>query len=52
MSYWEMADLISLAMEMVPELLVYKHWIQLNLGLRARVGEYNQEGRVTSHATT
>ncbi|XP_051912067.1 zinc finger protein 420-like [Hippocampus zosterae] len=36
MSYWEIADFVSLAMEMVPELLVCKHWIQLNLGLRAR----------------
>ncbi|XP_077400716.1 uncharacterized protein LOC144035127 [Vanacampus margaritifer] len=35
-SYWELADFVSLAVEMVPELLVYKHRMQLNLGLRAR----------------
>ncbi|XP_037099582.1 probable tRNA N6-adenosine threonylcarbamoyltransferase isoform X1 [Syngnathus acus] len=35
-SYWEIADFVSLAVEIVPELLVYKHRMQLNLGLRAR----------------
>lgn len=32
-----MADVVSLVADMVPELMMYKHWTQLNLGLRARV---------------
>ncbi|XP_068163326.1 zinc finger protein 11-like [Antennarius striatus] len=36
MNYWRVADYISLVMDMVPELLMYKHRTQLNLGLRAR----------------
>ncbi|XP_062299950.1 zinc finger protein 132-like [Scomber scombrus] len=36
MNYWEVAEFISLVNDMVPELLLYKHRTQLNLGLRAR----------------
>ncbi|XP_076006841.1 uncharacterized protein LOC143001228 isoform X2 [Genypterus blacodes] len=36
MSYWEVAEFVSLVMDMVPELLMDKHRTQLNLGLRAR----------------
>ncbi|XP_054656696.1 zinc finger protein 11-like isoform X2 [Dunckerocampus dactyliophorus] len=36
MSYWEVAEFVSLVMDMVPELLMYKHRMQLNMGLRAR----------------
>ncbi|XP_061817257.2 uncharacterized protein [Nerophis lumbriciformis] len=36
MSYWEVAEFVSLVMDMVPELLMDKHRMQLNLGLRAR----------------
>uniref|UniRef100_A0A8P4KFP8 C2H2-type domain-containing protein n=1 Tax=Dicentrarchus labrax TaxID=13489 RepID=A0A8P4KFP8_DICLA len=38
MNYWKVAEFVSLVMDMVPELLMYKHRMQLNLGLRARVG--------------
>ncbi|XP_070785144.1 zinc finger protein 11-like [Enoplosus armatus] len=36
MNYWKVAEFVSLVMDMVPELLMYKHSMQLNLGLRAR----------------
>ncbi|KAK2858748.1 hypothetical protein Q5P01_003368 [Channa striata] len=36
MNYWEVAEFVSLVMDMVPELLMFKHRTQLNLGLRAR----------------
>nr|XP_046234336.1 zinc finger protein 37-like [Scatophagus argus] len=36
MNYWKVAEHVSLMMDMVPELLMYKHRMQLNLGLRAR----------------
>uniref|UniRef100_UPI003AAA5282 uncharacterized protein n=1 Tax=Centroberyx gerrardi TaxID=166262 RepID=UPI003AAA5282 len=36
MNYWKVAEFVSLVMEMVPELLMYKHRTQLDLGLRAR----------------
>ncbi|XP_044042797.1 zinc finger protein 16-like isoform X2 [Siniperca chuatsi] len=36
MNYWKVAEYVSLVMDMVPELLMYKHRMQLNLGLRAR----------------
>nr|XP_020456966.1 zinc finger protein 585A-like isoform X1 [Monopterus albus] len=36
MNYWKVAEFVSLVMDMVPELLMYKHKTQLNLGLRAR----------------
>ncbi|XP_020506223.1 zinc finger protein 11 [Labrus bergylta] len=36
MSYWTVAEFVSLVTEMVPELLMYKHRTQLLLGLRAR----------------
>ncbi|XP_069012614.1 zinc finger protein 11-like [Embiotoca jacksoni] len=36
MNYWTVAEFVSLAVDMVPELLMYKHRTQLNLGLRAR----------------
>nr|XP_057933867.1 zinc finger protein 420-like isoform X2 [Doryrhamphus excisus] len=36
LSYWEVAEFVSLVMDMVPDLLMYKHRMQLNLGLRAR----------------
>ncbi|KAK2883271.1 zinc finger protein 11-like isoform X2 [Channa argus] len=36
MNYWKVADFVSFVMDMVPELLMYKHRTQLNLGLRAR----------------
>ncbi|XP_040885768.1 zinc finger protein 132-like isoform X2 [Toxotes jaculatrix] len=36
MNYWNVAEFVSLVMDMVPELLMYKHKTQLNLGLRAR----------------
>lgn len=37
MSYWKVAEYVSLVMDMVPELFMQKHRMQLNLGLRARV---------------
>ena len=37
MNYWKVAEFVSLALDMVPELLMYKHKTQLILGLRARV---------------
>uniref|UniRef100_A0A1A7X6R6 C2H2-type domain-containing protein n=2 Tax=Iconisemion striatum TaxID=60296 RepID=A0A1A7X6R6_9TELE len=36
MSYWKVAEFISLVVELVPELLMYQHRTQLILGLRAR----------------
>ncbi|XP_033470857.2 uncharacterized protein LOC117249357 isoform X2 [Epinephelus lanceolatus] len=36
MNYWKVAEFVSLVTDMVPELLMYKHRMQLNLGLRAR----------------
>ncbi|XP_017287022.1 zinc finger protein 709 isoform X2 [Kryptolebias marmoratus] len=36
MSYWEVAEFVSLVVDAVPELLTCKHRTQLNLGLRAR----------------
>ncbi|XP_035003037.2 zinc finger protein 7 [Hippoglossus stenolepis] len=36
MNYWNVAEFVCLATDMVPELLMYKHRTQLNLGLRAR----------------
>ncbi|XP_056132497.1 zinc finger protein 658B-like isoform X2 [Lampris incognitus] len=36
MNYWKVAEFVSLVMDMVPELLMYKHRTQLDLGLRAR----------------
>ncbi|XP_041820254.1 zinc finger protein 814-like isoform X2 [Chelmon rostratus] len=36
MNYWKVAEYVSLVMDMVPELLLHKHRMQLNLGLRAR----------------
>lgn len=36
MNYWKVAEFVSFVMETVPELLLHKHWTQLNLGLRAR----------------
>ncbi|XP_075932273.1 uncharacterized protein LOC142931978 isoform X1 [Anarhichas minor] len=36
LNYWKVAEFVSLVMDMVPELLMYKHGTQLNLGLRAR----------------
>uniref|UniRef100_A0A3B4UVP1 Zinc finger protein 11-like n=2 Tax=Seriola dumerili TaxID=41447 RepID=A0A3B4UVP1_SERDU len=36
MNYWKVAEFVSLVMDMVPELLMYKYRTQLNLGLRAR----------------
>lgn len=38
MNYWKVAEYVSLVVDMVPELLMYKQRMQLNLGLRARVG--------------
>lgn len=38
MNYWKVAEYVSLVIDMVPELLMFKHRAQLNLGLRARVG--------------
>lgn len=38
MNYWKVAEYVSLVIDMVPELLMFKHRTQLNLGLRARVG--------------
>ncbi|XP_037617223.1 zinc finger protein 599-like isoform X2 [Sebastes umbrosus] len=35
-NYWKVAEFVSLVMDAVPELLMYKHRTQLNLGLRAR----------------
>lgn len=40
MSYWKVAEFVSLVMDLVPELLMFKHRTQLNLGLRARVGTW------------
>lgn len=37
MNYWKVAEYVSLVMDMVPELFMQKHRMQLNLGLRARV---------------
>ncbi|KAG7497612.1 zinc finger 11-like [Solea senegalensis] len=36
MNYWNVAEFVALVMDMVPELLMYKHRTQLNLGLKAR----------------
>ncbi|KAG7215867.1 hypothetical protein INR49_021848 [Caranx melampygus] len=36
LNYWKVAEFVSVVMDMVPELLMYKHRAQLNLGLRAR----------------
>ncbi|XP_035985832.1 probable tRNA N6-adenosine threonylcarbamoyltransferase isoform X8 [Fundulus heteroclitus] len=36
MNYWKVSDFVSLVVDMVPELLMYKHRTQLNLGLRVR----------------
>ncbi|XP_047430709.1 zinc finger protein 11-like [Mugil cephalus] len=36
MNYWKVAEFVSLVVDMVPDLLMYKHRSQLNLGLRAR----------------
>ncbi|KAI9542964.1 hypothetical protein NQZ68_013895 [Dissostichus eleginoides] len=36
MNYWKLAEFVSFVMDMVPELLMCKHRMQLNLGLRAR----------------
>ncbi|XP_068442879.1 zinc finger protein 11-like [Clinocottus analis] len=36
LNYWKVAEFVSLVMDVVPELLMYKHRAQLNLGLRAR----------------
>ncbi|KAM9845843.1 uncharacterized protein ACBR49_010839 [Aulostomus maculatus] len=36
LNYWKVAEFVSLVMDMIPELLMYKHKMQLNLGLRAR----------------
>ncbi|XP_078137651.1 uncharacterized protein LOC144537701 [Sander vitreus] len=36
LNYWKVAEFVSLVMDMVPELLMFKHRMQLNLGLRAR----------------
>ncbi|XP_061618839.1 zinc finger protein 420-like [Phyllopteryx taeniolatus] len=38
-SYWEVADFVSSVSGTVPELLAFKHRLQLDLGLRARVNE-------------
>ncbi|XP_030004711.1 zinc finger protein 17-like isoform X2 [Sphaeramia orbicularis] len=35
-NYWKVAEFVSLVVDMVPELLMYKHRTQLNLGLRAK----------------
>ncbi|XP_029016204.1 zinc finger protein 585B-like isoform X2 [Betta splendens] len=35
-NYWKVAEFVSFVMDMVPELLMYKHRTHLNLGLRAR----------------
>lgn len=37
MNYWKVAEFVSVVTDMVPELLMYRHRAQLNLGLRARV---------------
>lgn len=37
MNYWKVAEYVSLVMDMVPELFMQKHRMQLDLGLRARV---------------
>ncbi|XP_047245324.1 zinc finger protein 11-like isoform X2 [Girardinichthys multiradiatus] len=36
MNYWQVSDFVSLVVDMVPELLMFKHRTQLNLGLRVR----------------
>lgn len=38
LNYWTVADYVSLVVDMVPDLLVHRHRLQLLLGLRARVG--------------
>ncbi|XP_059181683.1 zinc finger protein 585A-like [Centropristis striata] len=35
-NYWKVAEFVTLVVDMVPELLMYEHRTQLNLGLRAR----------------
>uniref|UniRef100_UPI0037E9003D zinc finger protein 11-like n=1 Tax=Semicossyphus pulcher TaxID=241346 RepID=UPI0037E9003D len=35
-NYWKVAEFVSLVTDMIPELLMYKHIKQINLGLRAR----------------
>ncbi|XP_020784709.2 putative zinc finger protein 286B [Boleophthalmus pectinirostris] len=36
MSFWQVSEFVSFVMEMVPELLLFKHWTQLTFGLRAQ----------------
>lgn len=46
MNYWKVAEFVSFVVDMVPELLMYKHRTQLNLGLRARVSTSGEEKEV------
>lgn len=43
MNYWKVAEFVSFVTDMVPELLMYKHRTQLNLGLRARVSTSGED---------
>lgn len=51
MNYWKVAEFVSLVMDMVPELLMYKHRTHLNLGLRARVGTSGGHKALTTNVT-
>lgn len=46
MNYWKVAEFVSSVMDMVPELLMYKHRTQLNLGLRARVSTSGEDKKI------
>ncbi|TWW54138.1 NXPE family member 3 [Takifugu flavidus] len=38
-NYWTLAEYVSLVVDVVPDMLMHKHRLQLLLGLRARVDE-------------
>lgn len=40
LTYWTVAEYVSLVVDTVPDLLMHKHRLQLLLGLRARVGPH------------
>lgn len=37
LNYWTLAEYVSLVVDVVPDMLMHKHRLQLLLGLRARV---------------
>lgn len=38
LNYWTLAEYVSLVVDVVPDMLMHQHRLQLLLGLRARVG--------------